>query len=458
MTRTSPLAFGHKALIVGLGATGLSAARFLHRRGVAFAVADDRESPPAYDALLKLDGAAEVYCGAFDERRFLAADDIVVSPGVSLKTPALRRAAGRGIPIIGDVELFARCVAPRPVAAVTGSNGKSTVVSLLGEMAAKAGLRVAVGGNLGTPALDLLEAHRDADVYILELSSFQLETTRSLRPATSVVLNVSDDHLDRYDSRTEYLAAKLGVHRNSALVVINREEAFAVDAHGAGTISFGLDPGAADHFGIVAHGAHGAIARGAQAWLSCDEVPLAGTAGLLNVQAAFALGCALCLPRAAMVAAARAFCGLAHRMQSLGSLDGVEWINDSKATNVAAAVSALHAAPVQSGQERQAGKAVLICGGDGKGAGFEALGHAISRHACAAVVLGRDGDKIARAIAGRVPVLTAADMGHAVRAARRMARPGDRVLLSPACASFDMYRDYRERGDAYAAAFRELCR
>ena len=450
---TQPLPPGHKALIVGLGATGLSAARFLHRRGIAFAVADDRRSPPAYEDLLALDCGAEVYCGAFDEERFVQADDIVVSPGVSLKTPALRRAARCGVPIVGDVELFARCVAPRPVAAITGSNGKSTVTSLLAEMAAAAGLRVAVGGNLGTPALDLLDTHGDADVYILELSSFQLETTRSLRPAASVVLNVSDDHLDRYDTRAEYLQAKLGVHRNSASVVVNREEAFAVDARGADVISFGLARGAGQgdggDFGIVSRGARRCIARGAREWLACDDVPLAGVAGLLNVQAAFALGCALGLARAPMVAAARTFRSLAHRMQSLGVLDGVEWINDSKATNVAAAISALRAAPA---------KAVLICGGDGKGACFDALGEAAAERARAVVLLGRDAAKIARAVAGRVPVVTAVDMRGAVRAARRAATPGDRVLLSPACASLDQYRDYRARGDAFAAAFRELCR
>ena len=447
--RTPPLPPGHKALIVGLGATGLSAARFLRRRGIAFAVADDRESPPGYDGLMTLDRHAEVYFGAFDEARFCSADDIIVSPGVSLQTPALRRAAGRGVPIIGDVELFARCVAPRPLAAITGSNGKSTVTGLLAEMAAAAGLRAAVGGNFGTPALDLLGERGDADVYILELSSFQLETTRSLRPAASVVLNVSDDHLDRYATRDDYLRTKLGVHRNSGAVVVNREEAFGVDARGAEVVSFGLAPGAADDFGIVADGARRVIARGAQAWLACDDVPLAGDAGLLNVQAAFALGRALRLPREAMVAAARAFRGLAHRMQSVGSLDGVEWINDSKATNVAAAVSALRAAPA---------KAVLICGGDGKGACFDALGEAAAAHARAVVLFGRDAGGIARAVAARVPVIEAADVRDAARRARRVALPGDRVLLSPACASFDMYRDYRERGDAFVAAFRELCR
>ncbi len=449
MPAATPLPPGHKALIVGLGATGLSVARFLHRRGIAFAVADECRSPPAYAGLRRLDPDAEVYFGAFDEARFFEADDIVVSPGVPLNTPALRRAAARGIPIMGDVELFARCVARRPVAAITGSNGKSTVTRLLEAMAAAAGLRVAAGGNLGTPALDLLERRVAADVYILELSSFQLETTRSLRPAASVVLNVSDDHLDRYATRDEYLQAKLGVHRNSGTVVVNREEAFAVAARVADVVSFGLGRGDAGHFGIVTDGARRCIARGAQAWLACDEVALAGDAGLLNVQAAFALGCALRVPRAAMVAEARAFRGLAHRMQSLGSLDGVEWINDSKATNVAAAVSALRAAP---------GKAVLICGGDGKGARFDALGEAAAERARAVVLFGRDAGGIARAVGARVPVVEVADMRGAARAARRAALPGDRVLLSPACASLDMYRDYRERGDAFASAFRELRR
>ena len=443
----SPIPAGHKVLIVGLGATGLSTARFLHRRGIAYAVADDRASPPAYDDLMMLDRDAEVHLGAFEASRFLDADDLVVSPGVPLKTPAVSQAVARGKPVIGDVELFARCVAPRKVVAITGSNGKSTVTSLLARMAAVAGLRVAAGGNLGVPALDLLDDRADADVYILELSSFQLETTRSLRPAASVVLNVSDDHLDRYDTPDEYLQTKLGVHRNSSTVVVNREEAFAVETHGAAVVSFGLDAGADGHFGIVG-GTRRAVARGTQAWLDCDDVPLAGAAGLLNVQAAFALVCALRLPRAAMVGAARTFQGLAHRMQHIGNLDGVEWINDSKATNVAAAVCALRAVRA---------KAVLICGGDGKGASFAALGDAIAEHARSIVLLGRDADKIAGAVAGRVPVVAVADMRAAVAAARRAAEPGDCVLLSPACASFDLYRDYRARGDAFTEAFRELC-
>ncbi len=442
----APIPAGHKALIVGLGATGLSAARFLHKRGVAFAVTDERESPPAYDALMTLDCNAEVYLGGFDEARFLEADDIILSPGVPLKTPAVSRAASRGKPVIGDIELFARCVAPGKVVAITGSNGKSTVTTLLAEMAAAAGLRAAVGGNLGPPALDLL-GDAAASVYILELSSFQLETTFSLQPLVSVVLNVSEDHLDRYETTAEYLRAKLGVHRNSKTVVVNREEAFEVDAARAEVVSFGLDAPAPGHFGVVVDGGRRAIACGARAWLDCDEVPLVGESGLLNVQAAFALGRALRLPRAVMVESARRFSGLAHRMQRLGRLDGVEWFDDSKATNVAAAISALHAVP---------GKAVVICGGDGKGAGFGALGEAVARHARAAVLLGRDAGRIAQAIAGRVPTVAVEDMRGAVREARKAAKPGDCVLLSPACASFDLYRDYAERGDVFAEAFREL--
>jgi len=440
-----PIPAGHKALIVGLGATGLSAARFLHKRGVAFAVTDDRESPPAYDDLMALDGNAAVYLGGFDDARFSEADAIIISPGVPLKTPAVSRAARCGKPVIGDIELFARCVAPGAVVAITGSNGKSTVTALLAEMAAAAGVRAAVGGNLGRPALDLLED--GAAVYILELSSFQLETTFSLQPLASVVLNVSADHLDRYDSAADYLRAKLGVHRNSKTVVVNRAESFAVEAGAAEVVGFGLDEGAPGHFGVVGVGARRAIACGAQAWMSCGDVPLPGDSGVLNVQAAFALGRAMGLPRDVMVACARGFRGLAHRMQYLGSLDGADWFDDSKATNVGAAVSALAAAPA---------KAVVICGGDGKGADFAAFGDALAKRARAVVLLGRDAAAIERAVGGRVACADAADMRGAGREARKAAQPGDRVLLSPACASFDLYSDYAARGDAFAAAFREL--
>ncbi len=441
-----------RTLIVGLGETGASVARFLQRRSIPFAAADSRRRPPAYDEFKRRHPRAEVRLGDFDEDFFLAAGDVVLSPGVPLKTPAVQSALAAGIPVVGDVELFAREIAAgaerRPVIAVTGSNGKSTVTTLVADMAVRAGLKVAAGGNLGPPALDLIASGARADLYVLELSSFQLETTSSLAPAASVVLNISEDHFDRYAALADYVKAKQGVHRGSRAVVLNREDAHPLDlAPGANVVSFGLDAAAGGRFGLVQSGDGPAIAYGAQAWLACRDLGcLPGDSGVLNAQAALALGRAVGLPRAAMLAALRGFKGLPHRLQTIGTLDGVAWINDSKATNVAAAAAAL------TNVERPC---VWIAGGDGKGADFSPL-YAAAARVHTAILFGRDAPALADVILKTARVQFARDLDDAVARARAAAHAGDCVLLSPACSSLDAFSGYAERGERFMRAFGEL--
>lgn len=446
---TQPIPQDHTVLIVGLGLTGLSTAQFLRHRGIPFVVVDSHSTPPAYDELLKIDPQAEIYTGEIKEEYLTRIDDIVVSPGVSLKTPAMRRASAAGKNILGDIELFARYVPDKKIVAITGTNGKSTTTTLLASAAKRSGLNIAVGGNLGTPALELIDKHSNVDAYILELSSFQLETTYTLSPSISVILNISADHLDRYQSFGEYRATKLRIHNNSHFIVINREESLPIDIP-AGTAhsSFGLDKAAAGHFGVMEADGVRVIACGDDAWVAEHQLTIPGEVGLLNVQAMFVMGQALGLSRDAMIETARSFKGLSHRLQHIGCLDGVDWYDDSKATNVASACAALNA--VDS-------KVVWIGGGDGKRSDFTLLADHLIKQARAAVLLGKDAEIIARAIGGRIPTTLVKDMDEAVRCAKEYAQSGDCVLLSPACASLDMYRDYNARGEAFVTAYRSLC-
>ena len=445
-----------RTLVVGLGETGVSVARFLHRQSVPFMVADSRCNPPAYSEFKRSYPQVEVRLGNFDERFFLTAGDIVLSPGVSLKNPAVQSALAAGIPVAGDVELFTRTLAAadsvsasKSVIAVTGSNGKSTVTTLVAEMAARAGLKVAAGGNLGPPVLDLITNKGRADLYVLELSSFQLETTYSLTPVASVVLNLSEDHFDRYDLFSDYVKAKQRVHRGSRTVVLNRGGMYPLEFDsGAEVVSFGLDVPGDGQFGVVETGDGPAIAYGSQTWLVCSELgELPGDSGVLNAQAALALGHAASLPRSAMLAVLRGFRGLPHRLQTIGMFEGVAWVNDSKATNVAAAAAAL--ANIKC-------PCVWIAGGDAKGADFSPLREAAAEHVHTAIVFGRDAVALAGAISERVSVQFVRNLDEAVSRARAAANEGDCVLLSPACSSLDEFSGYTERGEHFVRAFKEL--
>lgn len=437
-------------IIVGLGKTGLSVARYLTGRGLPFAVADTRIHPPGLDQLKRFAPMADLYLGELDAEVLSKASELVVSPGIALSTPALVEARAAGVSLIGDVELFAR-EARAPLAAITGSNAKSTVTTLLGEMAEAAGKRVAVGGNLGTPALDLLD--EKAELYVLELSSFQLETTDKLNAEVATVLNVSEDHMDRYPNMVAYHQAKHRIFRGVRQIVVNRDDSLSrpLVADQLPCWSFGLSRPDFKGFGLVEENGRTCLAFEFQALMPVSELKMRGAHNQANALAALALGHALGLPMEAMLSSLRQFAGLPHRCQWVGQHQGVDYYNDSKATNVGAALAAINgfAADIS-------GKQVLIAGGDGKGADFSSLRSAVERHCRAVVLLGRDAPVLEKVLAGSVPIVRVASLDEAVSEAQRHAQPGDIVLLSPACASLDMFSNFEQRGDLFAQAVGRL--
>ncbi|MCF1182833.1 UDP-N-acetylmuramoyl-L-alanine--D-glutamate ligase [Marichromatium gracile] len=442
-----------KTLVVGLGKTGLSCARYLHAQGVPTAVTDSRAQPPGLDALRESLPELAVFVGGFEREVFEAAEQLVVSPGVALAEPLIAAAIARGVEVVGDIELFARA-ARAPICAITGSNGKSTVTSLVGLMARLAGRRAAVGGNLGEPALELLDAR--AELYVLELSSFQLETTHSLGAEVAVVLNLSPDHMDRYPDLAAYAAAKARIYRGARVAVVNRDDpevmAMVAAEPARALIGFTLGAPGADDYGVRRHRGEDWICRGDTPLLECARLALAGRHNLANALAALALAEACGLPREACCKALTNFPGLAHRCELVRERDGVRWYDDSKGTNPGATVAALDGLV----GENDPARVVLIAGGDGKGADFTPLRPAVARTARAVVLLGRDAPLIETVLDGVVPHRHAADMAEAVRLAAELAQPGDRVLLSPACASFDMFEGYAHRGRVFAEAVRGL--
>lgn len=439
-----------KTLVVGLGQTGLSVARHLVKQGIGFAVVDSRADPPGRETLQTRFPQVPFAFGAFARVSgwFEQAQTLVVSPGIAVATPEIRAAGERGAEIIGDIELFVR-EAKAPIVAITGSNGKSSVTTLVDLMARKAGMASRAGGNLGYAALDLLE-QPVPDLYVMELSSFQLETTQSLRAVAAVVLNVSEDHLDRYDSYADYAAAKAVVYRHCACAVVNREDplVMAMLPDGGGQrVSFGLDVPADGQYGVREQDGKRWLAKGNTLLLATSEMKLPGEHNIANALASLALGEAAGIPLAGMLAALREFTGLPHRTQWVRERKGVNWYNDSKGTNVGATLAALAGLP---------GKTVLIAGGQGKGADFSPLQEVAAAKARALVLIGEDRDKLAAVVQGHAPYLFAGSMQEAVELADDLALPGDNVLLSPACASFDMFRGYGHRGDVFSDAVRGL--
>jgi UDP-N-acetylmuramoylalanine--D-glutamate ligase len=447
---------GRKALVLGLGDTGLSMAAWLVRSGASVRVADTRDSPPRLAALRRSLPGVSAACGPFREETFTGVDLIAISPGVPLAEPQVQRAIAAGAQVLGDVELFARAVMSRDsrVIAVTGTNGKTTVTSLAGAMARAAGSDCEVAGNIGPAVLDAFMRREDSgnlpDLWVLELSSFQLETTASLAPDAATVLNISEDHLDRYREIEEYAAAKARIFAGGGLQVLNRDDprSLAMALPGRGAITFGLDaPRRAEDWGLLERAGEPWLAQGTSALLAVREMKLAGLHNAANALAALALCRALSLPLAPLLQALREFKGLPHRVEPVHEAQGVRWYDDSKGTNVGSTVAAL------AGLARGAAKVVLIAGGEGKGQDFTPLRAALARSARALVLIGRDAPLIEAAVAGAgVPVLHASSMDQAVALAAEAARRGDAVLLSPACASFDMFRDYKHRSEVFRLA------
>jgi len=447
---------GRKVLVLGLGDTGLSMAKWLARRGASVRVADTRTAPPRLAELKRSLPSVPANCGPFQDETFADIDLLAVSPGVPLAEPGVRRALDAGTEVVGDVELFARALPERhpPIIAVTGTNGKSTVTSLAGAMTRAAGVDCEVAGNIGPAVLDALmrreDIGRDAGLWVLELSSFQLETTTSLAADAAAVLNITEDHLDRYRGIDDYARAKARVFSGDGIQVLNRDDprSLAMALPGRKTSTFGLDaPRRAEDWGVLERGGEPWLAQGANALLAVREMRLAGLHNAANALAALALCRALGLPLQPLLVALREFKGLPHRVELIGEADGVRWYDDSKGTNVGSTVAAL------AGLAQGDTKLVLIAGGDGKGQDFSPLRSAVERSARGLVLIGRDAPLIEAAVAGAgVPIRRAASMDQAVALAAQAARPGDAVLLSPACASFDMFRDYRHRGEVFRLA------
>jgi UDP-N-acetylmuramoylalanine--D-glutamate ligase len=436
------------AVIVGMGRTGLSVARHLQRSGFRIAVTDSRAAPPELAGVEALGSSVVTRIGGFDVQLLERADIVVTSPGVPLDDPFFVQARARGLDIVGDIELFARA-ADAPVVGITGTNGKSTVTTLLGRMAMRAGVRVRVGGNLGQPALDLLD-RGPTDLYVLELSSFQLDTTHSLKLKASAVLNISADHMDRYATLKAYAASKARIYANSETAVVNADEPEVVRMPRAGqrVLTFSLLDDKSDFRLVRPPGAQEQwLARRGDALLPLSALKISGRHNAANALATLALGDALRLPIAPMLEELREFPGLPHRAQWVADINGVRYINDSKGTNVGATLAAVGGL---------AGPLVVIAGGDGKGQDFAPLAAAFRGKVRTAVLLGRDAGLIETALAGICHTVRVADMQEAVSAAARFAEAGDTVLLSPACSSLDMFRDYAQRGEVFAAAVKEL--
>jgi UDP-N-acetylmuramoylalanine--D-glutamate ligase len=454
----SPLSsLDRKVLVVGLGDTGAACVRWLIEHDAQVRATDTRAEPPHAQHLREAFPEVKLTLGGFNDADFSWADLIVASPGVALATPALQAALAAGKEVVGDVELFARTIkgSQAKVIAITGSNGKSTVTTLVGHLCAAVGLETVVAGNIGLPVLDALDNRetlcRAPDVWVLELSSFQLETTTSLHPDAATVLNISQDHMDRYSGLDDYAAAKARVFAGEGVQVLNREDplVMAMAIPGRAQWTFGIgdgEPHAPDQFGLTTRKDRLWLCEGEEALLPVDKLPIAGLHNAANALAALALCRAIGLPYAGLIPALKTFEGLPHRVQRVTEVAGRVFYDDSKGTNVGATVAALlgFTQPV-----------VLIAGGDGKGQDFSPLHDAV-KHARAVVLIGRDAPLLAAAIGDAAPVFRAETMEEAVTLAFQQSKSGDAVVLSPACASWDMFRNYAHRAEIFIAAVEVL--
>ena len=448
---------GKHVLVIGLGESGLAMARWLAREGASVRVADSREAPPNVDVLRAAVPGAELVCGEFAECTFAAIDLMAISPGVPVQTPAVQAAAGRGVPLVSEIELFAwgvRKHAPSSrIVAITGSNGKTTTSALTAHLLNAAGVTAVACGNISPSALDALMAAQDSQsmpsVWVLELSSFQLETTHSLAAAAATVLNISEDHLDRHDGMAGYAAAKARVFDGCAAMVLNRDDEYSAGWRRVGRhcVSFGLEPAPQPgDYGIDG----GWLVRGGERLIAIEMLPIAGLHNAANVMAALALCEAVGVEPERALTGLATFTGLAHRVEKVAEIAGVIYFDDSKGTNVGATLAALQ------GLGR---KVAIILGGEGKGQDFSPLRLPLARHARAVALIGRDAPIIAAAIDGcGVPVRFCADMEAAVRWCAHEVRGGDAVLMSPACASFDMFRNYAHRAEVFVGLVHTLQR
>ncbi len=438
--------YGEHVLILGLGNSGLAAARWLSHRGADLRVADSAAQPANLPALLAINPAIRVSAGEFLAEDFSWADRIIISPGVPVQQPLIQAAIERGVSVWSDVELFAQALPEKSqVIAITGSNGKSTVTTMVDAMCRAAGKKTLMAGNIGLPVLDALEEHPETEIFVLELSSFQLEMTYTLHPVAATVLNVSEDHLDRYADMDDYAATKARIFKAGGVQVLNREDPRTMTMAQHDVVTFGLDASEQDNeYGLR----DGYLCRGKQQLMAVKDLPLAGLHNAANALAAWALCAAAGLADEPLARAMREFKGLPHRVEWVAKIGGVDFYDDSKGTNVGATEAALN------GMDKPV---VLIVGGEGKGQDFSPLAAAVKKSARAVVQIGRDGELIAQAITSAgVPILRAVSMEQAVALAYAQAQVGDAVLLSPACASFDMFKNYAHRAEVFVAAVKNL--
>ncbi|ROR94783.1 UDP-N-acetylmuramoylalanine--D-glutamate ligase [Sinobacterium caligoides] len=441
------IASDNRVAVIGLGKSGVSAARFLTAKGIPFDVFDSREKVAGLDEFCRKYPQIKVSCGALDAEQMASYKQLVVSPGVSLAVPALAYAEEQGAELLGDISLFSQYVTA-PFVAITGSNAKSTVTTLVAEMALHDGKRVAVGGNLGMPALDLLLDHPDAELFVIELSSFQLERTEVLGADVATILNVSEDHLDRYSGMLAYQQSKQRVYRRSSAAVFNRADVLTqpLVSQNMKVVSFGLSKPDLNDYGLLDVAGTEYLAKGLTPLIASEELKLPGRHNIENALSALALGELVGLNTEAMLATLKTFSGLRHRCQWLAEINSVAYFNDSKGTNVGASIAAINGL---SGGE---GQVILIAGGVAKGADFSELAELIADKVKALVAIGEAAATLAKLVDGRIPCVFASSMAEAVAEASAAAAPGDTVLLSPACASFDMFDSFEHRGELFEHA------
>ena len=442
---------GGLKVVAGLGISGVSAVNFLHEKGYRVAVTDSRAVPPGHD---QIPADVQTSFGQFDQDLLLSAEEIIISPGLDPKLPEIQAAIAKGIPVISEIQVLRRAT-DKPIVAITGSNAKSTVTTLIGLMAENAGKKVAVGGNLGRPALDLTKD--DPELYILELSSFQLETTSNLNAEVAVVLNLSEDHLDRHGDMMGYHTAKHRIFQGVKKVVHNRDDSLTRPLVPDATPmqSFGLNAPDMNQYGVLRE-TDGTmwLARGRERLLKSSDMYMQGTHNVANALACLALGEAIDLPLDSMLETLKTFKGLEHRCEFVKDVNGVRYYNDSKGTNIGATLAALDG--LGAAIEVQQAKVAIILGGQGKGQDFTALRESLSKFAKVAVLIGEDCPVIEKAIEGTTTLLHAESLAEAVALCQQNTQPNDVVLLSPACASFDMFSGYPQRGHQFVALVNEL--
>ena len=449
MSKVNDTDLHYDAVIVGLGKTGLSCFRYLSNQGLNVAITDSREEPPELLELRAEFESASVYLGQINEQVLLASDQIILSPGVSLDNKSIKLSIENNIPVFGDIELFCQ-KAQAPIIAVSGSNGKSTVTTIVAEMTRLAGLKTYVGGNIGIPALDLL-SDSSPDLYVLELSSFQLETTYSLNAHASVVLNVSPDHMDRYSSLKDYANTKKRIYSGQGLMVLNKDEEYihSIMDSKRDTIYFSLDAPEGENFGLINHNNEVWLSQGNEKIINKNQLKIKGEHNISNALAAMALAGAVNVPTNIMADVLKNFTGLEHRCQLVREIDNVSWYNDSKATNVGACIASITGLC-------ELGNIILIAGGDSKGADLSGLNPIVKKYIKRVFLFGIDANKLADVMGSDVDKEFVNNMNEAVKGASKIADPDDIVLLAPACSSLDMYKNYQQRGDAFISAIDAL--